>query len=72
MKISNLISFSSDSVVNSGASIPNVYTTKNQHKKTKKIKLGKSGYGNGGIHLSINNSSDGDVDSGDGSAGGDG
>ena len=81
MKLTNIVSLTSSSVVNNGEDIQNVFTTKNQHKKKKEIKLGKTSYGGVGIGINSSLDSDGDNDGdtgagdsggGDSAGGGDG
>lgn len=54
MKLADLITLPTTSVVNNGENIPNMYTTKNPQKKKKHIKLKKSVYGVGvGIGMNV-------------------
>lgn len=69
MKLSNIIALTSSSVVNNGENIPNVFTTKQQHKKKKKIKLGKTSYGGVGVGLNVPAPPSGGLDCGLGDAG---
>lgn len=67
MKLLDLVSIKSTSVVNNGESLPNVFTDKNVNKNTKKMpKLKKSVYGLGG---GLNLSGDTPPDGGDGGGG---
>lgn len=75
MKLTNIISLTSSSVVNNGENIPNVFITKQQHKKKKEIKLGKTTYGvGGGVGINVSppsGESSCDAGGGDGGGGGD-